>query len=430
MSSPPAAGIPRAEVRVINSRRVIFWPCAFCKIGLNTGHENIGLTIECPACRKPVLVPNPNANGAWPGSAPAGGEGQAGTGAAGEPPGRRKVARWPAFLAVAALVLGGAAVALLVWRPGAGKTELTDDDIQFLPDGCQLVAALDVEGLRASKAYGKVKRKYKEMTGASLAQLEADLTKRLGLGPADINKVLLGGEFSKLPPDFTVVVKTSKALRAEDLVHKLGGQDFFDEEKSGPYRMYTSTREELKTVGGEYLPDSFAVVNNTTVVLGPAVSVRKVLERNHNPRFTPSLQEAMKKTDFSRTLAVAVGKMPDELRTIIKDMASQKLGAAFVLLDQAFAWLDKLNGGGLEVHVSSSVDLKVRGIFSDPKDAEETKNNVASTIKWVRSFGKIPPDWSAILDSLKGQVRGDTVTWTLTVDADKAIRIAEKHVPK
>src|SRR5262249_59962785 len=141
----------RAEVRVINSRRVIFWPCAFCKIGLKTGQENLGLTIECPACRKPVLVPNPNANGAWAGSLLVNGEGLASPGDTGKSAGRRRFIRRAAIVAVATLVLLGGAAALLIWQPWAGKAELTEDDIQFLPDGCQLVAALDVQGLRASK---------------------------------------------------------------------------------------------------------------------------------------------------------------------------------------------------------------------------------------------------------------------------------------
>jgi hypothetical protein len=431
MSAPPPTGTPRAEVRVINSRPVIFWPCAFCKIGLNTGQENVGLTIECPACRKPVLVPNPNANGAWPGSLPLNGDGLASSGDTGKSAGRRRFIRRAAILAVAILVLVGGAAALLVWRPWARKAELTEDDIKFLPDGCQLVAALDVQGLRASKTYDKFKGKYEETTGASIAELEAALTKRLGLGPADIKKVLLGGEFSKLPPDFTVVVKTSKALRAEDLVHKLGGQDFFDEVKSGPYRMYTSTREELKTVGGEYLPDSFAVVNNTTVVIGPATSVRKVLKRNREPRFSPSLQEALKHTRFSRTFVLAVGKVPDSLRTILKNMASMNLeDEVSKKLSMALEWLNGLKGGNLEIQVGSSFDVKVRGIFKDARVAENTKKTVALFVDGVKSFRVVSSDWVAILDSLKAEARGDTVTWTLTVDADKAIKLAEKHLAK
>jgi hypothetical protein len=413
---PPAAGIAPAEVRVINGRQVIFWPCTFCKIGLNTGYENVGLTIQCPGCRQPVTVPSANVNGILPGGLPAQRDGRGSPG----PAGRTRFARRAAALAVAALVILGAAAALLVWRPWAEKAELTEDDIKFLPDGCQLVASLNVQELRASATYQKVKRKYTETTRTSFSRMEENLANHFGLGPADITKVLLGGEFSKLPPDFTVVVKTRKAARAEEILNKNGGETFFKKEKIGPYLMYIS-QEVMKAAAEDYLPDAFAVVNRTTLVIGPAASVRKVLERNGQPQFSASLQAALKKTDTSRTLVMAVGKVPEGLRKILEDEVPKPLASTL-------KWLDRLQGGSLEVQAGSSIDVQVQGIFSDPKVAKETKKNVASLIALAKNFRVVPRDWSVILEAIKARVQGDTVTWTVTVDADQAIKIAEEKL--
>jgi hypothetical protein len=418
---PPSAGRPplplaaapsgtaRAEVRSVNGRRVVFWPCTFCKVGLNTGYENVGLTIQCPACHKSVAVPHPLTNHVGPGLL-------AGGRAAGRPVSSRK----RAILRVAVVALGlailvGCVVAVLRWQPWARSKKLSEDQVWYLPDGCQVVAALDVQGLRASSAYHKVKGEFEDVRA-----FEQGFKELLGLELADMTRVVVGGQFENLAPDFTVVVTTSRPFRAGDLLKKTQNRITFVDADIGPHKMYTAVLPETKPQGAEYLPNAFAVVGANTLVVGPAASVRRVLKRDRKPEFAASLQPALDQTDFSQTFALAVGKVPENILFLLR-WVRPNLGK---LVD----FLDKFEGGSMEIQVSSRCDAKVRAIFPDAEMAG-TVEKFVSNVELVKNFAKMPHEMFAILDTLKARVDGNVVTWTLHADVDKLIQLVERTEP-
>jgi hypothetical protein len=164
---------------------------------------------------------------------------------------------------------------------------------------------------------------------------------------------------------------------------------------------------------------AFSVVSGSTIVAGTQEEVRKVLQRNAKPTLTPSLQGAMKQTDFSATVAFAMGKIPWELRQKM-DQDLKKLGN----LQMITAGLDKTEGGTLEIRIGSDIRLKSLTIYSDAKTAQEMEKSAKSMMSFIQLLGP-PPAVSDLLKPIKFQADGSTLISTMTIDVDKVIKMIE-----
>src|SRR5262249_22181322 len=136
------SGTQPAEVCTVKGRKIIFWQCPDCQANIDANFEHVGLTITCPACRKPVVVPNPLTSNASCNQVPNR------PGVSHRP--RRKTATLAAFGLVLLLIVSAVA-GLLTWRPWAAKADLKNADVKFLPNDCQAVGSLDFQELLASR---------------------------------------------------------------------------------------------------------------------------------------------------------------------------------------------------------------------------------------------------------------------------------------
>ncbi len=421
--SPPAGSSPSGiQVQYDAGRSFVTWPCTYCNVRLKAGLEHIGQSIQCPACRHSLPIPDPNAGYAVPGkvSGLARGAGRsdlAGAGAAAVTPrgasAGRRVGLLIGLLAATFLVVGGA-VALLIWRPWAGKAAPSDELIKFLPDNSDFLAAVDIKGLVASSAYRKVEGLAIRTGGKGFNAVEEEMRREVGLGWSELDRAMIGGKLNDRG-EVTVVVGTKQPVSATDLLRKSRHQAFFREEKVGAYTMYTHSQ-----LGGPGGGLAFSVVGSTLVVLGPAGEVRKVLQRDKMPAFSPTLQAAMKQTDFSATIAAAMGKMsPEASRKLQQDLGrmpnAQQMSMGF----------EKSEGGTLELRVGADIDMKSITFYRDAKTAKEMKDLADSALSFVKLLAIQNPAVNDLLKPIRIQAEGKTVVATMTVDVDKVIKIIE-----
>jgi hypothetical protein len=357
-----------------------------------------------------VNVPKPNAGGFRTGPLPAQGGGRLGRG-----PGRKPSAGRAAALAAVLLMLVGGAVALLLWRPWAGRPNLQEEDIKFLPDGCQAVAVVRVRALLESPLYPKLTKKYEELTNESFRAVEAQVKKAVGLALAEIDTLTVGGRFQDGDSEVALVVRTTRPVRPEDILDRIQFGNSFVKTKVGAYRLYEYDAGEQLGLKKTQTP-SFVVVNDTTIVAGPAASVRKALERDAPPVFSSGLKAAMEQTDFSRTFALAATKVPRDLRDLLKTLPVPNIG-------KAVGSLNFLEGVGLEIQLGSRCDVKGTALFADEKLARDVYKTINSALQTVQSFHLVPEEWSPVLKSIKVKVSGTTLTGTLTMEADTLLNL-------
>jgi hypothetical protein len=266
----------------------------------------------------------------------------------------------------------------------------------------------------ASEAYNKIDKLATRMGGQGFRQAEEAMRREVGLGWTDLDRAMVGGKLNDRG-EVTVVIGTKQPVTASELLGKSKHRAFFTEEKVRSYTMYLNAQ-----MGGPAGGFAFSVVTNTIIVLGPAGEVRKVLQRDKMPAFSPTLQAAMKQTDFSATFAAAMGKIsPEASRKLQQDLGrvpnAQNMAMGF----------EKSEGGTLELRIGSNIDMKSITFCADAKTAKEMKDLADSALSFFKLLALQVPGLDDLLKPLKIQAEGKTVVATMTLDVDKLIKIVE-----
>jgi hypothetical protein len=396
-----------ADVRVVNGRQVVFWPCAHCRLGLNTPYENVGLAIQCPGCQESVMVPDPIGAHHRQGRPSARGAEDR------EPdyrlPRRRKSAvGLIVALTLSLLVIVGGLVGLLIWQPWANKT-LSAEQLRFLPDESQVVATIDVQGLLASEVYHKVDEAFLKRGGKRLTDIEKDFKSWVGMGWSDLERVTVGGKMSS--QQGVIVVKTRKAVDARQILTRLNQQKDFDEISVDGFKIFKHRNQALQDKH-----PSFCVVEPTLVVFSVDLeTLRRVLSRREAAVVSTDLQPVMNQTDFSRTIALAMGKLPAGLPAG-KDPSNPFAG-----------FEGKLQGISLEITLGGAIDIKVSALCVDSKTAKEL-NDTLTSMRTLANNLNLPPEAKKILDTMQFSYSGATFSARVSLDPDTVINLVEKGV--
>jgi hypothetical protein len=402
-----SASSPGAEMRVVNGRPMVFWPCAHCRVGLNTPFENVGLSIQCPSCQRPVAVPNPGVNHSSGGAFTVQAKHRAGG-----PRAQRRGGLGGLFgaMAAGAVLVAAAAIALLLWQPWSRETgPLSAEQTRFLPDDAEFVSTIDVQGLLASGAYRKVRKAAKAANWNGLEEMETGLQRWAGLGLADILSVTVAGNLTN-QDNWVVVVRSKKPIPIAAILTR--NHMAYREEKVGGYTVYT--------VQSGQRPDStpgFCVADTTLVVGRTAKLLRKVLRRDRKAEFPATLRAALKRADFTKTFALAVGKPPVQVRAKLADLETK--------IPSFRGLTDKIEGFTLVAQAGEDLTVTPAILCTDAAAAQKVSKALRSLIDTFRGFDfGLDPALKKLLDSLKLPARGSRVTGTITLDVSKFTKLA------
>src|SRR5262249_49159729 len=139
--------------------------------------------------------------------------------------------------------------------------------------------------------------------------------------------------------------------------------------------------------------------------LGETAAVRKVLTRDKKPEFSKNLQAAMKQTDFSKTVALAVDLKagPSQPAAGAGDLAFLGGGA------NVLGGLDKAEALAVQTKGGSDVRLEVTILCPDAKSAEDMKKAIDGILVLSRGKQGMPKEFDDLLD-IPLKVDGNKVT--------------------
>jgi hypothetical protein len=286
--------------------------------------------------------------------------------------------------------LGG--VALWYFWPASAES------LKFAPDNCKIVAVINIEQIENSKAYETISKESPKFKKDFGDPLKSDALTKAGVSQVTIagaGSVSINGMGGPGADDQTViVVKTKNSIDAKDILA--------DKNNKGPYKEATVNGYTLY----EGPSDAFCVPDKKHVVAGKADILRKVLQRDKKPEFSENMNAAMKKVDFSKSVAVAMdsagaaGNSP-----FAKDLNSMELQWA-----------------ALEANCKTDIDVTITVQSKSENGAKEIKKKADDLVKTLKSlkdmgaaFGAKQPD---LFDEPKMEVSGSTFTAKLTLKAD------------
>lgn len=316
---------------------------------------------------------------------------------------------------------------------GSADSDL-EQMMKFLPGHCSFVVSIKVDEALESEAMREAKKQLPDFDKAIGAA-----KKEIGIADTDVARVLVGGPLGHEDPLF--VFMTKKAITAKEMLENIKPTAQKEEKVGGYTLVQYSTRKSPKLAKGKGkeeeadppLQHAFCVVNDKIVVVGRIVNrwesgryeisrhpVRDVLQRDKKPDWSAGLQSALKQTDFSKTIAVALN-VKDASDKDKKDMPPDVQKA----VEQA---------EGVVLHVSlkgdTAIDLKV--ICKDAKGAEEVKK--AATDGLAQAKEALPPALKPLLDALKLDSKDATVSASLQIQPEQVAKtiqaFAEPEKPK
>ncbi len=388
----------------------ITFACPGCQQQLRVSDDKAGKKAKCPSCATLMLIPDaasalvedsvpartqpqrdagrsaPPASNDEPFPAEDGGE------RAFVPKQRRKrksgssAVVWIAVGAAALVLLGvvGVGAYFLFFRGGL--------DSRYLPDDCEMVARIDVSDLTSSSLYKDLKSDNPELF-KKLDEGLASLVDNLKI--EDISSVTLGGTLGG-GKNMVAVIKTKKKISPDNVKEKKDAK----ETKVGKYTLFD--------MGGE----AFCMPDSHTVVIGELETLKKVLERNGNAKFSDTLKSAIGKANFSSTVAVAAvtkpgqagGLHPVDIGVPAKDLPQTEYIAA-------------------SINVGSNLDIKVTARCEDSSAAVDAKKKVEELKQQADKLdgAGVPVDAETLSElkeiakSIKVSQSGSHVTMTATV---------------
>lgn len=341
--------------------------------------------------------------------------------------------RWTSLL-----TLGAAALLLAGCSSGTGRKTVAEAEqdlaMKFLPDNCQIIVSVKMDELMDNETFTKLK----EQSPESVKNME-DMKKDLGVTPADVSNVTLGLDADMNP---IAIVTLKKAVKAEDLLANLDPkvQDK-KEEKVGNYTliMYNhphlpftigadGKRVELKEIKQPEQPltDALCVVNDKLVIFAPVkmqkgggeaqTMLRDVLKRDKKPEMPAGLQAALKQTDFTKTIAVAVN---------VKEFAAKnKEGMPPDLQKSA----DQVEGVVIHVGLKGDPQIDLLALCKDAKTAEDAKKSATDSI--AKFKGMVPPGLKPFLEAIKIESKDAVVSASLQFKPEEVAKAFQDLMPK
>ncbi|MFL5244199.1 MAG: hypothetical protein ACJ8FY_19010 [Gemmataceae bacterium] len=317
-----------------------------------------------------------------------------------------KTALWVALSSVGALlILGGTyfalAFALNIWPFSGGP----GDAMKFMPDNCKMLMAVKWDDVEKSQIFQDLKKEHPEIDKALNPQGQNNfgaLKKKVPesfLFGFNISPNSFGGSGAQ---NWTAVMTFKERVTDQDVLNSFEDKNSYKESKVGPYKVYEKSDHAISVVSGKM------------VAIGPIEELRKVLERNKKPDISEGLTAAMGRVNFSKGIAIAAdfkGLSPASP----KGPGGPALGAQNPMAGFQKAG-EEIENAAVQVTVGADLAVECTLSCKTSKGAEEIKKSVEGLSAMLGFFGgAVPKEAKEILDTLKVNVSGTTVTANLTI---------------
>jgi len=359
--------------------------CAACGKQYTVPDQQAGKRGKCRACGADLVAP-PRAELAAP------------TGLSTPAVSRRKASssRAPLVAGIVLVLLLLAAVAgggaWWYFTPGSPL----GDGSRYLPSNTRLLLSVRVDALTVSDAWRELEAELPQR----LAQFEQDI----GLAPADMAQVLVGGSMREREQPL-VIIRTRQPVTAADFL-KRDEYRGFKEVAIGKYTMYEGTSD---------LPDRpspvLCVPESHLVIFGWSDVLRPVLERGKPPEFTVETQALIDTTDFSKPVVFALN---------LKNLKLTWTAGSVNLGMQQFPGVVGLTA---EITATKPYTLLVAVPCETPPRAETTRKKIEATMAASKEEPLGTRDLMAILDGIKWRSDGDRVLGTGQPQAANILKV-------
>lgn len=285
-------------------------------------------------------------------------------------------------IAIAALCLSTATVAGADFEPTA-----------FAPDNADLVAVIQVAEILDSPAFKQLAAQFPEIAG----KLDEPLGPRTKITPRDFESIFVAADTAS--KDFVAVISLANEFKADEII----GEEEAKSETVGDYTLYIHRDD-----------SALCVIDASTVVAGPAQTLRAVLERNDEPEISDELETAWDSVDDEQQIYIAA-----TLGSHFVEYAGRVTsGPPFTpenLAKLKFATCT-LNAGDNEISVSASVNC------TDEATAERFKSllNVIAQGSQQPDVN-MPANVKYIFASIKSSVDEATLSVGFDVDLDTIV---------
>jgi hypothetical protein len=136
-----------------------------------------------------------------------------------------------------------------------------------------------------------------------------------------------------------------------------------DEEKIGKYTMQTTPGRRSTT---------FCVVDGSSILIGPAAALRRILARDKPAALSPGLRDALALADFSQPIAVAVNL---EKLTLEERRQFNRIRAGLErLLPEAEAIAAEIVGAGGQIGFGSAIQPSATFLFKRADDGAQGRD--------------------------------------------------------
>ncbi len=425
----------------------IRFACTGCGRTLRVADHLAGRKAKCPNCQTALYIPDGAEAGVTPAPAPAKRraappteepedrsdeeqepEDRPDEEQEPERPRRRKKGKKKAkkSLLLPLLLIGGAGLLLLV---GLGVTAIfvwpmifgggPQDDYFFMPDDTQIVGTIHVNQLMNSGAMQQAKSQI-----PAFGQQLSDASNQLGsINLNDIDQVLIGSQTitNRSQPPFVMVIHFSKPVKPAEFEAAFQKQNItFTESKVGGFTLYDGKYSNPGQI--ESWPPAFVAADEKRIVLAESPILQAFLKRNKKPDLADKLQEAIKQTDFTSTIAFATYAKNAFPKSPPGRPGAPGGGNPFGPPTVSF---DKVNALTVTAKVGTDIDVTATALCQDAAAAAELRDGVKKNVDFYRNalavaamFGKgLPPEVSDLLN-LDFQMNGSTVA------VSKAIKVA------
>ncbi len=266
------------------------------------------------------------------------------------------------------------------------------DELKFMPDNCQMLAAIQMDELLQSGAFKELRREIPEIEQA----LTQDKNNELGLGMDDIEKIVFGNS-SVNANEMITVVRTKKPVSAQDMRTNRKGTTY-TEVKVGKYLLHEPA---------DANSPAFCVPDKKVVIVGRTEALRTILQRDKKPVFPEGLQMAMKQADFSKTIAFALDLKAGQSKPGAPG-AMPMMGPNPMFQNG----LDKADGLAIQAKIGSEVRLDVTVLCRDSKSAEDLHKQIDTALGLLKNLPNLSKENADLLDAKNFKVAGANVQYS------------------
>ncbi|OAI54558.1 hypothetical protein AYO44_14690 [Planctomycetaceae bacterium SCGC AG-212-F19] len=373
----------------------ITFNCPGCGKGYSVPESVAGRATKCRACGTAVTIPLAS-EAAQVGFAAAPSFGSPAAAAPVAPSRSRgkipfKLIGLTAAALLVLILIGGLGYALLGSSSPAGMA--------YMPDDCKMIISVRVAELYNSPAWAEVKKEFPEVEKPI-----QDAIKDGEMGPSDIPLMIIGFA-DVMKQEGIVAIQTKKPADLTKFHGKTGVKP-----------------TETKVAGYTVLeaPDVAACkLSDKLVLMGNPATLKAILERKKDVKFSDGLQKALKDADMSQGISIAVD---------VKGFASDPMigGAA----KQSGVDPTSVEYAVLNIAINKDININSITVCKDAKSADENRKMAEGGLIMVKKFAgdQMPKEVVDIIDGIKFTTKENRLTAEVTIKVTPIIKAIKPFV--